>query len=232
MALFDRSAATYDSWCTTEIGSYVDKLEKNIIFQLSLPRKGGKALDLGCGTGIYTIWLARMGLNVTGVDISSNMLEIAKEKTIASSLNIDYVQSDIQKLPFDEETFDLIVANIVLEFVKDPEAVVNEAIRVLKKGGRFVCGFIGKESSWGEKYRMQGEEKTESVFANATFFSPGDVKKLYSVEPDKVQLELFMTEADFLNTEQANALETEKRIGGSEKEAGYFAVRWVKPKGG
>ncbi|MFT9598137.1 class I SAM-dependent methyltransferase [Mesobacillus sp.] len=228
MALFDRSAATYDSWCTTEIGSYVDNLEKNIIFQLSLPRKGEKALDLGCGTGIYSIWLARMGLNVSGVDISSNMLEIAKEKTIASSLNIDYVQSDIQKLPFDDETFDLIVANIVLEFVKDPEAVVNEAIRVLKKGGRFVCGFIGKESSWGEKYRIQGEEKTESVFANASFFSPDTAKKLYSLGTDKVQLGLFMTEADFLNAEQADALEIEKRVVGSEKEAGYFAVRWVK----
>lgn len=74
--------------------------------------------------------------------------------------------------PIDDETFDLIVANIVLEFVKNPEAIVNKAIRVLKKGGRFVCGFIGKESSWGERYRRQWQEKTESVFANATFFSP------------------------------------------------------------
>lgn len=94
MAFFDRSAATYDLWCTIEIGSYFDNLEKNIIFQLSLPRKGEKAQNLGCGTSIYSIWLARMVLNVKGVDISSNMLEIAKEKTIASSLDINYVETD------------------------------------------------------------------------------------------------------------------------------------------
>ncbi|XJZ26920.1 class I SAM-dependent methyltransferase [Bacillota bacterium Lsc_1132] len=230
MALFDLSASTYDSWCSTEIGSFVDHLEKDVIFQLALPQKGECALDLGCGTGIYSIWLARMGLKVTGIDTSLNMLEIAKEKSAAASLDIDFIQADIHQLPFADETFDLIVGNIVLEFVDEPQQVMKEVFRVLKKGGRFVCGFIGKDSSWGKKYQKQGQEKAESVFANANFFSPETVRNLFSFPVDKIQLGLFFADDEFVNCTQAATIERDRLKQAIEKDAGYFAVRWKKLK--
>ena len=227
MAQFDDSAATYDSWCLTEIGSFVDHLEKEIVFQLATPQAGEKALDLGCGTGIYSIWLARKGLNVTGVDISANMLEIAKEKAASVPLPIDFVHSDIHRLPFEDETFDLVVANIVFEFVENPKQVLQEGLRVLKRGGRFVCGFIDKDSPWGKKYQKQGQEKARSVFANAAFFSPKTVSETL-LPPDNIQLGLFFSADEFINKDQAMALEKERAKRAKENEAGYFGVRWNK----
>lgn len=229
MALFDQSAETYDFWCSIEIGSVVDKLEKDIIFQSAQPQKGEKVLDLGCGTGIYSIWLAKMGLDVTGVDIAENMLTIASKKAAGANLNIEFIQSDIHQLPFGDQTFDLVVANIVLEFTENPQKVVHEAMRVLKKGGRFVCGMIGKDSAWGRKYQLRAKEKAGSVFATASFFTPEDVKNGIAIPPDEIQLGLFFSEEEFINSSQAIKLENERTVLKNEEEAGYFAVRWNKP---
>lgn len=133
MALFDQEASTYDNWYNTPLGSFVDRLEKELIAKSAQPQAGEKALDLGCGTGIFTIWLAKQGLDVTGIDLSSEMLAKAREKAQRQDLAIHWIQADINRLPFDRETFDLVIGNIVLEFVENPEKVVAEALRVLKK---------------------------------------------------------------------------------------------------
>jgi ubiquinone/menaquinone biosynthesis C-methylase UbiE len=77
------------------------------------------------------------------------MLAKAREKAQQEDLAIHWIQADINRLPFDRETFDLVIGNIVLEFVENPEKVVAEALRVLKKDGRLVIGLINKESYWG-----------------------------------------------------------------------------------
>lgn len=228
MALFDKSAATYDLWCSTDIGSLVDELEKNIIYKLANPQKNEKALDLGCGTGIYTIWLSKMGLEVTGVDISTEMLSKAKEKVRLENLKTHFILADIHELPFDDNTFDLVVSNVTLEFVEDPKKVVNEVFRVLKKGGRFVCGFIGKESAWGKKYMKQGKENKDSVFANATFFSPTTAKTLSDILPEKIEYGLYFAPEEFVNKQQALKLESERAKARNEMDAGYFALMWRK----
>ncbi|OUM90821.1 MAG: hypothetical protein BAA01_07545 [Bacillus thermozeamaize] len=64
------------------------------------------------------------------------MLAKAREKAQQEDLAIHWIQADINRLPFDRETFDLVIGNIVLEFVENPEKVVAEALRVLKKDGR------------------------------------------------------------------------------------------------
>ena len=157
MALFDQEASTYDNWYNTPLGSFVDRLEKELIAKSAQPQAGEKALDLGCGTGIFTIWLAKQGLDVTGIDLSSEMLAKAREKAQRQDLAIHWIQADINRLPFDRETFDLVIGNIVLEFVENPEKVVVEALRVLKKDGRLVIGLINKESYWGRTQLSQTE---------------------------------------------------------------------------
>ena len=171
MSLFDDSARDYDSWCKTPIGSYVDFLGSQLIAEVSMPKSGEVAVDLGCGTGIYSIWLAEKGLTVTGVDISNEMLKVEREKSEAKNLSISFKQSDLHHLPFENNTFDLAVCNIVLEFVSSPELVIAEGMRVLKKGGRLVVGVIGKYSEWAGTYQERGKQKEDSVFANAQFFS-------------------------------------------------------------
>lgn len=68
--LFDKKADSYDEWYRTAAGRFVDRIEKEAVFSYLEPQAGMSVLDIGCGTGNYSLALAGKGLKVTGVDIS------------------------------------------------------------------------------------------------------------------------------------------------------------------
>ena len=93
-------------------------------------------LEFGCGTGKNTEWLLKNASRVTAVDFSEEMLNKAKEKLEAT--NLHFMQADItQPWPYQNESFDLITCNLILEHVKDIEFVFAEASRVLHVNGYF-----------------------------------------------------------------------------------------------
>ena len=93
-------------------------------------------LELGCGTGKNTIWLAEKAKQLIAVDFSAEMIAQAKAKV--ASGNVRFMQADItQPWPFDNNTFDLITCNLILEHIAHLEPVFSEANRVLKPGGKF-----------------------------------------------------------------------------------------------
>lgn len=95
-----------------------------------------KVLDVGCNTGILLIPLLEKGVDIVGVDISKNdITETRKklqEKGFSPSLAL---VADAKKLPFQENTFDIVLLSDILEHVSQPELVAKEAYRVIKKGG-------------------------------------------------------------------------------------------------
>ncbi|OIJ13833.1 hypothetical protein BKP35_08640 [Anaerobacillus arseniciselenatis] len=226
MALFDMKASTYDDWCVTPLGGFVDFIEKNLMKEVAELKQNEKVLDLGCGTGAYSYWLLGEGLHVTGIDISDRMLEMARTKP--ESNKIHFIQGDVHTLPFSNETFDLIISNITLEFTENPNKVFNEVMRVLKDGGRFVCGFIGKESDWGQLYEDKGKNDESSVFSNAQLFNIDDVRKLSSVPPVELKYALYVGMKEFINIDQAKSLEEERKITYSNNKAGYMVAKWIK----
>lgn len=226
MALFDQEASTYDDWCKTPLGSFVDQIEKELMAKSAQPQAGEKALDLGCGTGIYAIWLKKQGLDVTGIDLSSAMLAKAQEKAQREDLAVHWIQGDITRLPFDHETFDLVICNIVLEFVGDPEKVVAEAIRVIKKGGRLVIGLINKESYWGRTYAQKGRNNPDSVFANARFYSEADIRTWETNHLVSLDFGLYITPENFENINQTLKLENELSRIPNKNAAGFIVARW------
>jgi ubiquinone/menaquinone biosynthesis C-methylase UbiE len=134
MANFDRMADTYDAWYETPLGRTVEALEKELFFRLMRPVSGARVLDAGCGTGRLTAELARKGFMVTGVDISPAMLKKARDRTRLLR-NVTLLHADVEKLPFPDAAFDLVVAFTVLEFTTNPGAAVRELWRVVKPGG-------------------------------------------------------------------------------------------------
>lgn len=226
IALFDQSAITYDHWCETEVGSFVDQVEKELMKEVAKPQKGEKALDLGCGTGIYSYWLYEQGLDVVGIDISKNMLDVAKKKKDAK--NITFLQGDISNLPFANETFDLVISNIVLEFTHNPQVIVKEALRVVKKGGRLVIGFIGKESTWGKMYHKKGKNDPTSVFAHAKFFNTDEIAQLNETPPIQFNYGLYVAMDEFTTIEAARELEKDRTKTSSDQDAGYIVAKWQK----
>ena len=108
--------------------------------------KGMKVLELGCGTG--DMWKNREGLiklcsKLTLSDLSHGMLSTAKNN-IGECNNVDYKIIDIQEIPFDKETFDVVIANMMLYHVPDIDKGLAEVRRVLKRGGLFYCATYGE----------------------------------------------------------------------------------------
>ncbi|QQS38617.1 methyltransferase domain-containing protein [Candidatus Woesebacteria bacterium] len=86
-------------------------------------------LDIGCGNGVSTSHIR--GRRVVGLELSKKQMIRAKEKFP----NNDFVVGDARKLPFRSDTFDVVVAINILHHVADPECILDESYRVLKKGG-------------------------------------------------------------------------------------------------
>ncbi|MCJ2375408.1 malonyl-ACP O-methyltransferase BioC [Vibrio sp. ZSDZ34] len=97
---------------------------------------GAQILDLGCGTGYCTEQLIQRGAVVTCADLSEKMLEQAKVRCGRSAK--DYVIADAERLPFDAESFDLVVSSLALQWCEDLAVPLNEMKRVTKKGGKLL----------------------------------------------------------------------------------------------
>ncbi len=97
--------------------------------------KGLKVIDVGCGGGFTSEYLAEKGANVYGIDMSPKLIEVAREHAQSRSLDIKYKQGTAEYLPFETETFDAVICVDVLEHVSDLSKVIFEISRVLKKLG-------------------------------------------------------------------------------------------------
>lgn len=110
-------------------------------------QNGMKILELGCGNG--SLWLENIGKIPSGVsitlsDISQGMLRDAKREISTDDARFSFRAFDCQRIPFEAEQFDLVIANHVLFYCDIPK-VCAEVKRVLKPGGRFVCSAYGTQ---------------------------------------------------------------------------------------
>ena len=108
-----------------------------MISSLKLP-EGSKCLELGCGGGQNAIEYVDLGLKVHGVDSSDELLKTAND--LALSLpDLSFSNVDLNlKMPFEDETFDLVVVVGTLQYLMEPSSCVKEVARILKPGGYFV----------------------------------------------------------------------------------------------
>lgn len=122
-------------------------------------------LELGCGTGKNTVFLAQIGSVVHAVDFSQGMIEKAREKLQAD--NVHFALMDMtQPWDFEPGFFDLITCNLVLEHIQDLNFVFREAARVLQPNGYFFINELHPFRQYdGKKARFQRHEATVEVDA-------------------------------------------------------------------
>lgn len=185
----------YDAWYETPLGNLSDRLEKKLVFSLIGIRPGEAVLDVGCGTGNYTIELARRGAAVVGIDRSEEMLVWARQKVKDERLKVNFQAADALDLPFPDSSFDAVVSNGLLCFLNEPEMALMEMHRVLKPGGRLVVGVLNKWSPWALFRRMKGLFK-DTIYNQARFISPPELEGFlkragFDVKDDKTCLFFF-----------------------------------------
>jgi SAM-dependent methyltransferase len=106
---------------------------------------GTRLLDVGCGSGLFGAIAAAAGADVAGIDASSDLLEIARERTPAA----DLVHGDFEALPWPDGSFDVVTGIAAFSFTGNPERALREAKRVLRPGGSVVIG------TWGPPDRCE-----------------------------------------------------------------------------
>ena len=119
-------------------------------------------LEIGCGTGKNTVFLAQIGRQVHALDFSQGMIQIAKEKVKAE--NVRFSIADLtQRWPCEDANYDLIVCNLVLEHIENLSFIFSEASRVLQEEGRFLINELHPFRQYeGKKARFQrGDEEME-----------------------------------------------------------------------
>lgn len=116
---------------------------------------GQTALDAGCGSGRYLRELGDRGARVIGVDLSSAMLERARETTKRIA------RADIRALPFDGMTIDLVVCGLALGDIAELELALSEIARVLRPGGLVIYSVVhpsGGEAGWSRTFESDGRQ--------------------------------------------------------------------------
>jgi ubiquinone/menaquinone biosynthesis C-methylase UbiE len=106
-----------------------------------------KVLDIGCGHGIVSEFLAKNGIQVSAVDISEKLLDAFRLRIQDKNLSIEIKQGDAYNIPYENEIFDVVVARMFLPHFPDWPIVLNEMSRVVKKGGEILVHFSSKENT-------------------------------------------------------------------------------------
>jgi SAM-dependent methyltransferase len=117
---------------------------------------GREVLEVGCGPGLDLVRFARAGARVTGLDIATRAIDLAREYCRTAGVEARLVEGDAASLPLRAESFDLVYCMGLLPFVPEPAAVVAEAHRVLRPGGRAIFMAYNQRSWMTLLARLRG----------------------------------------------------------------------------
>jgi ubiquinone/menaquinone biosynthesis C-methylase UbiE len=161
----DKWSISYDQRCIDYARGRFDAIVPDEV-QRDVPYD--RALELGCGTGFFLLNLIQSGVARRGsvTDLSPGMVKVATRNGLSLGLDVDGRVADAEGIPYEDNTFDLVVGHAVLHHIPDVELSLREVVRVLKPGGRFV--FAGEPTTTGNVYARNLSTLTWRVATNVT----------------------------------------------------------------
>ena len=165
-------AIAYEKWNCYQGNSFSADLESRLMLQMLKPVKGESILDIGCGTGLNLVHFLEKGIQVTGLDPSPYMLDIALQKVGSRA---DLYRGIAEDLPFEDNSFNYACLITSLEFVDNPEKALREAFRVAKD--RVFLGVLNSYALKSIQRRVKGIF-SETIYNRARFYSIWELKQL------------------------------------------------------
>lgn len=160
--VFDKHWKKYENWFEEHKSTYCSEVKA-----LKKAKPEGFGLEVGVGSGRFA---SLLDVKI-GIDPSKNMLNLAKKG------GIQVIQGAGESLPFKDNIFDFVLIVVTLCFVEEPEYVLKEACRVLKRGGRLIVGEINKDSQLGRLY--EAKRKKSMFYKAATFYSSNEIIEMF-----------------------------------------------------
>ncbi len=199
-------AGDYDA-VVKETGDQSQQLIINPVVQELLgDLKGKSVLDAGCGNGYWTRRMALTAQRVVGIDFTGELIERAKGRGIPS--NTEFIIGNLERLLLANETFDIVLMNMVLLDLEELSSVVHEIARVTKFGGKIV---ISTTHPWFENlpntHSLKDESGKKVGRAVSNYFATGLIRD----ETNKYQHWHYKI-SDLINSFAANHLFVEKMI--------------------
>lgn len=162
---FQQAADRYEQWYATRHGRRAALAERLLLKWLLSTFRGTRSiLEVGCGTGHFTGWLAESGYRVTGLDRAPAMIEQARCRLPS----VAFVEGDAHELPFPKAAFDVVVYVTTLEFLDRPSAALEEAVRVARQGVVAIALNRRSLGALGRRFRLRSRRR---LLANAHDYS-------------------------------------------------------------
>lgn len=194
LAYYDKLAGEYDQRYQNPELAYMRSVEDEVL----LKEVGGIVLDIGCGTGRQSIFLANHGHRVVGIDISLEMIKIARSKNKYS--NADFLVASAEALPFKSSSFDSAISIFgALNHIIRYKQAYGEIARVLRPQGVFIFSVVNRwnltwwlKSFFTFKWKwlwkaLQSSEYSEGILWTH-YYSAGELKQLLSAKFKNLKL--------------------------------------------
>lgn len=144
-----------------------------------------KAIDIGCGEGFYSIYLAKKGFKVTGVDISENAVKLARQNALKHNVKINFIALDVLDLDKTNDKFDFVLEWALIHHIKPEqrEKYVRNVKKILNKGGKYLSICFNNQNpdfgAKGENLRVVSEGAAMPAGTKLYYSSLEEIRKLF-----------------------------------------------------
>jgi SAM-dependent methyltransferase len=143
-------------WLPDDYGFFAKTLEPGALEFLArlAVAPGTRMLDVACGPGQIAIPAARTGVRVTGIDTAFNLIDQARVRARADGVDVRFDEGAVDRLPYEDGAFDMVVSLFGAMFAPAPERVAAELVRVCRSGGRIVMASWTSEGHVGQMFEI------------------------------------------------------------------------------